>query len=204
VSDELFRSEVWLPALEKYVLSHELRAPRASIVGWAGVLRKSERPEHVRRAAETIERNAQLQSRMVEDLLDVNRIAHGTLGLELRRLEVISCVRAAIEILAQPIEQKSLRVDVIDTSEPLIVEADAGRLQQVFRNIISNAVKFTPEGGSSSASRSAARQSTPKWWSPMQVSGFHRNFCRSSSTSSASRSAALADHTKGLVLVSRW
>lgn len=129
------------------VLSHELRGPLAAILGWATVLRQSERPEDVHRAAEAIERNALLQTRMVEDLLDLNRIAHGTLALELAPLSVIDCVRAALEGLAALIARKHLHVEVSDADEQLIVEADAGRLQQIFRNILSNAVKYTPEGG---------------------------------------------------------
>ncbi|MGH8519323.1 MAG: histidine kinase dimerization/phospho-acceptor domain-containing protein, partial [Panacagrimonas sp.] len=69
------------------VVSHELRTPLAPILGWASVLKKNESPEKVRRAAEAIERNVQLQSRMIDDLLDMNRIARGKMPLDLQILE---------------------------------------------------------------------------------------------------------------------
>ena len=130
------------------VVSHELRTPLAPILGWAGVLKKNESPEQVHRAAEAIERNVLLESRMVDDLLDVNRIAYGTIRLDLEILEVPACVRGAWETVALDIEKKALHVDFAGAGEPLFVEGDAGRLQQIFRNILSNAVKFTPSGGS--------------------------------------------------------
>jgi signal transduction histidine kinase/ActR/RegA family two-component response regulator len=129
-------------------LSHELRTPLAPIAGWASMLRKGNSLEHVQRAAASIERNALLQSRMIDDLLDVSRITHGSIKLELEVLELPPCVRAAVETFAQDLEKKAIRVDFVDAGEPLIVEGDAGRLQQIFRNIFSNAVRFTPAGGS--------------------------------------------------------
>jgi hypothetical protein len=130
------------------MLSHELRTPLAPILGWASILKKNESPEKVRRAAEAIERNVRLQSRMVDDLLDLNRIAQGKMGLDLEILELAALVGAALETSASDVEKKKIRVDFADAGEPLFVEADAGRLQQVFGNIFSNAVKFTPAGGS--------------------------------------------------------
>ena len=130
------------------VLSHELRTPLAAIAGWASVLKKSDSLQHLHRAAEAIERNAFLQSRMVDDLLDISGIAQGVVTLDLEVLELPACVRAALETTAQNMEGKAIRVDFIDADEPLLVEGDVGRLQQVFRNILSNAAKFTPAGGS--------------------------------------------------------
>jgi signal transduction histidine kinase/CheY-like chemotaxis protein len=128
-------------------LSHELRTPLAPILGWASVL-KNEGTEKVRRAAEAIERNVRLQSRMVDDLLDMNRIARGKVRLDLEVLELAGLIRAALETSAQEIEKKAIRLEIVQAGEPLSVEGDAGRLQQVFGNILSNAVKFTPAGGS--------------------------------------------------------
>jgi signal transduction histidine kinase/CheY-like chemotaxis protein len=128
-------------------LSHELRTPLAPILVWASVL-KNEGTEKVRRAAEAIERNVRLQSRMVDDLLDMNRIAQGKMGLDLEILELAALIRAALETSAQDIEKKAIRLEIVQAGEPLSVEGDAGRLQQVFANIFSNAVKFTPAGGS--------------------------------------------------------
>src|SRR5688572_17257895 len=129
------------------VLSHELRAPLAPIVGWAGVMKKSESLEHVRAAAEAIERNALLQSRMVDDLLDTSRIAHRSISLDLQTQDLSALLRAAVEMSTQEIRKHAIRLEFTDSPQPLFVRGDAGRLQQVFRNIISNAVKFTPSEG---------------------------------------------------------
>ena len=129
------------------VLSHELRTPLAPIMGWAGVLGRSESLQHMQRAAAAIERNAALQGRMIDDLLDVTRIAHGTIVLERELLELSACMRAALETVAPDMEKKALRVDMADAGESLPVNGDAGRLQQVLRNVLSNAAKFTPAGG---------------------------------------------------------
>jgi signal transduction histidine kinase/ActR/RegA family two-component response regulator len=130
------------------VLSHELRTPLTPILGWASILKKNESPEQVRPAAEVIERNALLQSRMVDDLLDLTRVAHGKVNLDLEILDLPALIRAAVEASAQDFEKKSIQLDLVDAGEPLYVEGDAGRLQQVFSNVMSNAVKFTPASGS--------------------------------------------------------
>jgi signal transduction histidine kinase/ActR/RegA family two-component response regulator len=128
------------------VLSHELRTPLTPILGWASILKKNASPEQVRRAAEAIERNALLQSRMVDDLLDTARVVHGSLKLDLESLDVAALILSALEASAQQIEKKSMRVEVVQAGGLLLVQGDSGRLQQVFRNILSNAVKFTPNG----------------------------------------------------------
>jgi signal transduction histidine kinase/ActR/RegA family two-component response regulator len=128
------------------VLSHELRTPLTPILGWASILKKNASPEQLR-AAEAIERNALLQSRMVDDLLDMARVAHGTMKLDLEILDLPAMIRTALEASARHIEKKSIRLEVAQAGEPLLVQGDAGRLQQVFRNVLSNAVKFTPSGG---------------------------------------------------------
>jgi signal transduction histidine kinase/CheY-like chemotaxis protein len=128
------------------VLSHELRTPLTPILGWASILKKNASPEQ-RRAAEDIERNALLQSRMVDDLLDMARVAHGTMKLDLEILDMAATIRTALEVSTRHVENKSIRLEVAQSGEPLFVQGDAGRLQQIFRNILSNAVKFTPSGG---------------------------------------------------------
>lgn len=129
------------------MVSHELRTPLAPIAGWASVLKHSTDLAQVRRAADAIERNAFMQSRMVDDLLDVSRVARGALRLDFEILELPALVRAAADNFAAEMAAKQIRLEMAD-AEPLLVEGDAGRLAQVFRNLFSNAVKFTPAGGS--------------------------------------------------------
>ncbi len=130
------------------VLSHELRTPLTPILGWASVLKKSQSLEQAHRAAEAIERNALLQSRMVDDLLDMNRISHGSVTLEVEILDAAELIRTALETVVLDVEKKAIRLDLALADEPLLIEGDAGRLQQVFGNILANAVKFTPAGES--------------------------------------------------------
>lgn len=130
------------------VVSHELLSPLTPITGWASMLRKAESLEQVHRAAEAIEHNALLQSRMVEDLIDLNRIARDRMELELEMLDLSALVREVTESRAQTLEAKTLDLQIVDAGEPLPVRGDPVRLEQVFGNILSNAVKFTPAGGS--------------------------------------------------------
>ena len=129
------------------VVSHELRTPLAPILGWASILKSDQTPALVRKAAEAIERNVLLQTRMVDDLLDTNLTARGVVNLDLKIHELTACVRAALETHAHAIGKKAIRAELVDAGEPLFVKADNSRLQQIFSNIISNALKFTPAGG---------------------------------------------------------
>ena len=129
------------------MVSHELRTPLAPIAGWASVLKQSTDLAQVHRAAEAIERNAFMQSRMVDDLLDVSRVARGALRLDFEILELPALVRAAADNFTAAMAAKQIQLELAE-AEPLLVEGDAGRLAQVFRNLFSNAVKFTPAGGS--------------------------------------------------------
>ena len=130
------------------VISHELRTPLAPILGWASILKSDQTPALVRKAAEAIERNVLLQTRMVDDLLDTNLTARGVVRLDLRILELAPCLRSAVEANALELGKKSIHLDVDEAVTPLFVKADSSRLMQIFSNIISNAVKFTPAGGS--------------------------------------------------------
>ncbi len=130
------------------VVSHELLSPLTPITGWASVLKKAESLEQVHRAAEAIEHNALLQSRMVEDLIDLNRVARDKMELALETLDVSALVRRVLESSAQSVERKALDLRFVDAGEPLPVLGDAVRLEQIFGNILSNAVKFTPARGS--------------------------------------------------------
>jgi signal transduction histidine kinase len=128
-------------------LSHELRTPLSAIVGWSNLLRSGVVPENQReRALETIERNARVQARLIEDLLDLSRIEQGKLVLSVGPLEMIRVVEAAIEAVRPAADAKGIRLQPVLDSHATIV-GDADRLQQVAWNLLSNAIKFTPRGG---------------------------------------------------------
>jgi PAS domain S-box-containing protein len=129
-------------------LSHELRTPLNAIVGWTRLLRTGRLDERSgARALETIDRNANLQAKLVEDLLDVSRIITGKLRLRIVNVDPISVMEAAINSVRPAADAKSIRVEAdLDPAAGLIA-ADGDRLQQVMWNLLSNAIKFTPAGG---------------------------------------------------------
>ena len=128
-------------------LSHELRTPLNAIIGWSTLLRKGNLPpERVARALETVERNAFVQARLIEDMLDLSRIERGKLVLSVGPLEMVRVVEAAIEAVRPAADAKGVRIQPVLDSHATIV-GDADRLQQVVWNLLSNAIKFTPKGG---------------------------------------------------------
>jgi signal transduction histidine kinase/ActR/RegA family two-component response regulator len=129
-------------------LSHEMRTPLSAIVGWAAVLRMGGLAEADRIAGiEAIDRNAKAQSRLIEDLLDMNRVMTGKLGLKLQRIDVATVVEEAIDAVLPSAQAKGVAFVRRDPSAPLLVRADPARLRQVIWNLLTNAVKFTPRGG---------------------------------------------------------
>lgn len=130
-------------------LSHELRTPLAVIVGWAGVLQRAQdNPATVRRGVDAIARNAGLQAKLINDLLDMNRIVTGKLILDLQRVDLGALLDSAAEFLRPLAIEKGveIRIDTHDGA-PLELDGDPVRLQQIFANLLGNALKFTPGGG---------------------------------------------------------
>jgi len=129
------------------VLSHEMRTPLTAMLGWLTILRSQKLdPETARRAIETVERNAKAQAQLIEDLVDISRIVGGKLNLEVRPIEVMPVVEAAVDVVRPAADAKQINLQIHEEPVPP-VSADPARLQQVIWNLLSNAVKFTPKGG---------------------------------------------------------
>ena len=129
-------------------VSHELRNPLNAIMGWAHMMRVGTlTPANVERAVETIYRNAKSQSQLVADLLDVSRIISGKLLLDMRAVDLIYIVNAAIDSIRPAADAKGIKLQTILDPSAGPILGDADRLQQIVWNLLTNAVKFTPKGG---------------------------------------------------------
>jgi signal transduction histidine kinase len=131
------------------VLSHELRTPLQPVLSSASALLRDPRmPPDLLEDVRTIQRNVQLEARLIDDLLDVTRIVNGKLALEKSIINIDSVIARAVEICEPDVIQKRQTLSLKLQAQRRWVHGDPGRLQQVLWNLIKNAVKFTPSGGS--------------------------------------------------------
>jgi PAS domain S-box-containing protein len=129
------------------LVTHELRTPLSAILGWTQVLQKRAAGNvEVEHGLTIIERNTRLQARLIDDLLDMSRIDSGKMRLDVQRVDLADVIEAALETAAPAALARNIRLQkVLDPA--IVVSGDPGRLQQVFWNLFSNSVKFTPKGG---------------------------------------------------------
>ena len=129
-------------------VSHDLRNPLSSILGWSTLLRGLENlPPQVKRGIDVIERNAKSQVQLIEDLLDISRIASGKLSLVMSVEDVRSAVDTALDAARLAASSKKVRLDVLVDQDIGAIAVDPDRFRQIVWNLVSNAVKFTPAGG---------------------------------------------------------
>ena len=129
-------------------VSHELRSPLNAILGWAKILLTKTVDDKTRQnALETIERSAKLQTKLINDLVDSARVASGKLRLEFHPTNLCEIVRVAYQSQKPTAEAHNIEFTLKSDCDEVVVFGDAGRLQQVITNLISNAIKFTPDGG---------------------------------------------------------
>ncbi len=130
------------------VLSHELRSPLNPILGWTQLLQSGKlNAVRQREALATIERNAKLQTQLIEDLLDISRIMQGKMSLTITSVSLTFVISAAVETVRLAAEAKNIQIVLDFAPEVALVSGDAARLQQVVWNLLTNAVKFTPNNG---------------------------------------------------------
>ncbi|HEX4448193.1 MAG TPA: ATP-binding protein [Polyangiaceae bacterium] len=128
-------------------MSHELRTPLNAVMGWVTILQtETLDTAAMRRAIDSIDRNARAQARLVEDILDVSRITAGNLRLDTQPTDAAAVVRAAVDVVGPAAEAKQIDLRLA-LADACVVSTDAARLQQIVWNLVSNAVKFTPERG---------------------------------------------------------
>jgi signal transduction histidine kinase len=130
------------------ILSHELRTPLTSVLGWADLLRMTHENDPVLVEQLTALRKAALmQARLIDDLLDVSRIVTGKLRITRRSVELNECVCATAEAQRLNAEAGGIALSCDTAPEPIVLNVDADRIQQVVGNLVANALKFTPRGG---------------------------------------------------------
>jgi PAS domain S-box-containing protein len=129
-------------------LSHELRTPLNAILGWSQILRSGGTTEEdQQQGLETIERNARAQTQIIEDLLDMSRIISGKIRLDVQPVDLVGVIRAAVETVTPAAMAKEIRLQPVLDPMAGSVSGDPNRLQQIFWNLLFNAIKFTAKGG---------------------------------------------------------
>ena len=129
-------------------LSHELRTPLNAVVGWANLLRSDKlTATELRKGLDTIERNARIQAQIIEDLLDMSRIISGKVRLNVQRIDLPNVLNQSMETIRATADAKSIHLDSVVDLHVGTILGDPDRLQQVFWNLLNNAIKFTPNGG---------------------------------------------------------
>jgi signal transduction histidine kinase len=128
------------------VVSHELKTPLASTLGWLRVLRSGNGDQSARGLA-SIERSVRVQAKLIDDLLDVSRMVMGRVRVDPQPVDLGALVAAAVDTIRPEADEKGVRLDVTTGPRPIGATGDPERLQQIVWNLVSNAVKFTPAGG---------------------------------------------------------
>ncbi len=129
-------------------LSHELRTPLNAVLGWLSILQQDETvPDEARNTVAIIERNATMQAKLIEDLLDMTRLMTGNIRLEMGVVDLAAVLEMTVEAIRPTAEAKKVSIALHMEAPSCTVVGDARRLQQVFWNLIHNGVKFTPPGG---------------------------------------------------------
>lgn len=128
-------------------VSHELRTPLNAIMGWSSLLLKRADATTTARGLEVIHRNAQAQSKLIDDILDVSRIITGKLHLELRPVDLAAIAAESLKAVSASAVARDIHLELRTPAEPVALVGDAERLQQVMWNLLSNAVKFSERGG---------------------------------------------------------
>jgi len=129
------------------IVSHELRGPLSAIAGWAHILQCGAGAEDFHKGLEVIDQSVRVQTKLIEDLLDISRVTSGRLSLDVQALEPRGFIDAAVEAVRPAAEAKGIGIRKVLDLAAGPVTGDPGRLQQVMVNLLTNAVKFTPERG---------------------------------------------------------